>query len=258
MKQDLPKDNSNSSSFPRSLSPQEISGERESRGLIRVDCRVTICAQQGFTLLELLIAITLLGLIMTALFGGLRLAARSWDAGEVRVDRATHLRAVTRFLKNELNSIYPMRWKKSTTPALAFIGEKDSIQFIGQLPSHFEIGGLRLISFSMEAQDKSQTLIMKSAARHADDIDFTSLETAEKTTLMEEIEEMEFSYFGAETLEAEPKWLTRWQDPQRLPNLIKVTLKPKSSAHWPEIIIAPMISPEAACVWHPVYRRCVN
>ena len=215
-------------------------------------------ALQGFTLLELLIAITLLGLIMATLFGGLRLAARSWDAGEARVDRATHLRAVTRFLKNQLNSVYPMRWKKSATPALAFIGEKDSIQFIGQLPSHFRVGGLRLISFSMEAQDNSRTLIMKSAARHTDDVDFASLETAEKTELMKDVEEMEFSYFGAETPEAEPKWFPRWQDPQRLPNLIKVTLKPKNSAEWPALIVAPIISPEAACVWHPVYKRCIN
>lgn len=215
-------------------------------------------ALQGFTLLELLIAITLLGLIMATLFGGLRLAARSWDAGEARVDRATHLRAVTRFLKNQLNNVYPMRWKKSATPALAFIGEKDSIQFIGQLPSHFRVGGLRLISFSMEAQDNSRTLIMKSAARHTDDVDFASLETAEKTELMKDVEEMEFSYFGAETTEAEPKWLSRWQDPQRLPNLIKVTLKPKNSAEWPALIVAPIISPEAACVWHPVYKRCIN
>lgn len=213
---------------------------------------------KGFTLLELLIAITLLGLIMASLFGGLRLAARSWDAGEARVDRATHLRAVTRFLKNELNSIYPMRWKKATTPALAFVGEKDSIQFIGQLPDHFGVGGLRLISFSMESKDKTQTLIMKSAPRHTDDVDFSSLEAAEKTTLMEDVEVMEISYFGAETLEAEPKWYPRWQDPQRLPALIKVSLKPRASANWPELVIAPMISPEAACVWHPVYKRCIN
>ena len=257
MKQNLLKHVSNSSSFPRrresSLGKDLDSRLRGNDGIrrFRSDLR-------GFTLLELLIAITLLGLIMATLFGGLRLAARSWDAGEARVDRVTQVRAVTRFLKNELNSIYPMRWKKSTTPALAFIGEKDSIQFIGQLPSHFGVGGLRLISFSMEAQDSSQTLIMKSAARHADDVDFAGLETAEKTELMKDVEEMEFSYFGAETLEAEPKWLPRWQDPQRLPNLIKVTLKPKNSAEWPALVVAPIISPEAACVWHPVYKRCIN
>ena len=42
--------------------------------------------QGGFTLLELLIAITLLGLILVLLFGGLRLGMRSWDAGQLNVD----------------------------------------------------------------------------------------------------------------------------------------------------------------------------
>ena len=40
--------------------------------------------QAGFTLLELLIAFTLLALIMTALTGGLRFAGKAWEGGEAR------------------------------------------------------------------------------------------------------------------------------------------------------------------------------
>ena len=40
--------------------------------------------ERGFTLLELLIAMTLLGLLMLGLFGGLRLGARVWEAGDAR------------------------------------------------------------------------------------------------------------------------------------------------------------------------------
>jgi prepilin-type N-terminal cleavage/methylation domain-containing protein len=38
--------------------------------------------EHGFTLLELLVAITLLGLLMAALFGGLRLGARVWETAD--------------------------------------------------------------------------------------------------------------------------------------------------------------------------------
>ena len=35
---------------------------------------------RGFSLLELLIGLTLLGFILTLLFGGFRLASKSWDS----------------------------------------------------------------------------------------------------------------------------------------------------------------------------------
>ena len=43
-------------------------------------------AQRGFTLLELTIALTLLALLSAVLFGSLRLAGRSTDSGEAKVE----------------------------------------------------------------------------------------------------------------------------------------------------------------------------
>jgi len=40
----------------------------------------------GFTLVELLIALTLLALISAVIFGALDLSGRSWDRGEVRAE----------------------------------------------------------------------------------------------------------------------------------------------------------------------------
>ncbi len=57
---------------------------------------------QGFTLLELLVAITLLGLLMAALFGGLRLGARVWETGETRLDASARVQIVQDFLRQRL------------------------------------------------------------------------------------------------------------------------------------------------------------
>ena len=40
--------------------------------------------RRGFTLVELLVVMTLLGLIATALFGGLRFGVRAWESGGAR------------------------------------------------------------------------------------------------------------------------------------------------------------------------------
>ena len=59
-------------------------------------------AEQGFTLLEILVAITLLGLLMAALFGGVRLGVRAWEASGTRLDNDTRLTAVQDFLRDRL------------------------------------------------------------------------------------------------------------------------------------------------------------
>ena len=55
------------------------------------DRRAGQAAAHGFTLLELLAAIMLLGLLMAVLFGGLRLGARVWETADARLDPSSSL-----------------------------------------------------------------------------------------------------------------------------------------------------------------------
>ena len=71
--------------------------------------------QQGFTLLELLIALTLLGLILVLLFGGLRLGVRSWDASQQQIDTLNSLRSLESFLRREMSVAQPPFWASATS-----------------------------------------------------------------------------------------------------------------------------------------------
>ncbi|MFP4033740.1 MAG: type II secretion system protein J, partial [Desulfococcaceae bacterium] len=41
----------------------------------------------GFTLLELMISMTVLGIIMTLVYGAMRLGTRTWETGQAQMDR---------------------------------------------------------------------------------------------------------------------------------------------------------------------------
>ena len=58
--------------------------------------------QQGFTLLELVVAITLMGLVLVVLYSGLRLGLNGWDSGERRAEASNRLRSVQEFLRRQL------------------------------------------------------------------------------------------------------------------------------------------------------------
>jgi hypothetical protein len=69
-----------------------------------------------------------------------------------------------------------------------------------------------------------------------------------------------FAYFGRDAgaaIAITPTWRDRWDDTQRLPDLIRIDVKPATGTPWPTLVIEPRLSPEVGCAsWNPVAQRC--
>jgi general secretion pathway protein J len=206
--------------------------------------------QGGFTLLELLIAITLLGLILVLLFGGLRLGMRSWDAGQLNVDTMNTVRSVEGFLRGELGRVYPYRWKKGLGQRMAFLGERYKLSFVAPLPSRIGGGGLYVMSMMLEQNGDEKRIVWKQLPVSAQMQDFSMLEDAREMELVSAelsgVEEVWLTYFGPESDGAEPAWKDRWENDKRLPQLIRVQIRLKHGAEWPDFVVAPMLSSDLA------------
>ncbi|HEY1438234.1 MAG TPA: prepilin-type N-terminal cleavage/methylation domain-containing protein, partial [Casimicrobiaceae bacterium] len=88
----------------------------------------------GFTLLELLIALALLGLISALLYGSLSLSANSWDRGEQKAEQTTDMRLTEEMLRQTLSAQHPLRFHKVVDQPLYFAGGTDSLSFAAALP----------------------------------------------------------------------------------------------------------------------------
>lgn len=219
---------------------------------------------RGFTLVELLIAISLLALLSAVLFGSLSFAGRSWDAGEAKVEATANMRLASDYLRTQLSSQHPQRMRKLLEFPLLFGGERDEIRYAAPLPARIGLGGMwyyRLLLIP-NAEKNSSSLVLE---RVIPDLDATAIPTfsgAEHSVLADGIKDLKITYFGrdrAASPEMTPTWRDRWDDPQRLPLLLRLEVTPRLGQPWPAVVIAPRSAPEAGCRgWDTLRQQCLG
>jgi general secretion pathway protein J len=200
----------------------------------------------GFTLLELLIALALLGFILVLLFGGLRLGMRSWDAAQRQIDTMNSVRSIEGLLRSEFSTAFPYPWTGAYPPRLAFLGESKKISFVAPLPSRIESGGLSVISVELEQATGGMRLVWRHTPLTSRMRDFSALAQAPEMVLagseLGGVEDIAISYYGRSGNAAEPAWLGRWENEPRLPQLIRIQVKLSNGEPWPDFVVAPVLS----------------
>ena len=97
--------------------------------------------QSGFTLLELILSLSIVAILVALGLGGVRLGISARDVGEQKVDTYQRMRIISEQLKQKLQSTYPVFISQKDGVAvdpslsskkriLAFEGNSDSIRFV--------------------------------------------------------------------------------------------------------------------------------
>lgn len=89
-------------------------------------------AQRGFTLLELLIALAIVGALLGVAFGGLRVALASWRKGEDRTEAHQRVRGLVSLLAHAVEGAHPYRGARGEAPetVILFNGTATTLQFV--------------------------------------------------------------------------------------------------------------------------------
>jgi general secretion pathway protein J len=216
-------------------------------------------ASRGFTLLETVIALTLLAAMLAMLFAGLRTGIRAWDAGSGRGDRADQVLLAWSFVRKELTAAFPWRFKDPLSVKLAFKGERERLRFVSMRPAEIGGGGLAFVSFEFEpsrGREKGGRLVMRRAYAAAESRDFASVDEAEKFTILDDVTAVRFEYFGAENDTVSPSWSDKWDFPQRLPSHVRLEAK-LGEEQLPPMVVALRVGEEAGCYESSFQRTCV-
>ena len=150
----------------------------------------------GFTLVELLVAIVLLGLITTLLVAGLQLGTASRDRVVQASDELEDLRIVETFLRPRLIQALPfVSGSRRDLPQVRFAGDENAVRFLVSSVFRDSASGVRELRVALDRTPTSMSLVVYDTPWVADRAPSDAI--TERHVLLDAVTAIAFSYYGA-------------------------------------------------------------
>jgi general secretion pathway protein J len=196
----------------------------------------------GFTLVELLVSLTLLGLISVALFGGFRFGTRAWEAGTAHADRLDEVQVVQGFLRGRLSqTMTPRHEGEEGKPEGLLTGDASVLRFTAPWLTSLNLGGLYKFELSLDRDGEKGGLLLRwePLAGAWNSVVGEEADPSERL-LLEGVQEITIAYYGTRRRGEDPAWHDSWDKTPLLPQLITIELDfgEGSDRLWPPLTVA--------------------
>lgn len=215
----------------------------------------------GFTLVELLIALAMIGLITLLLFSGLRLGGRAWDAVERVSGQTDEVRLAHGFLARVLSQARITTVIVDAEMLTVFGGDAQRLEFAAPLSEQVGVSGLYVLRLMLARKGDGQALILSRWLLHPEILEggdgvpiWEPLEKNGKarddyqadvdlaggafgrTLLLENVSVFDIAYYGTLDGESDPDWHPEWFEQSAPPTHLRIRLMTVSQA-WPDLIV---------------------
>jgi general secretion pathway protein J len=185
--------------------------------------------EAGFTLLEILVALAILGILLVGLSDGLRYGMFAWDRQSKAIARRAELDGVDRALRQIF-----------TNAVIRAPDKPDQVAFTGELPQAVALN-TRRADMTLLVDDKDRLILRWVPHLHA--VQLGPAPSPTDTVLLDKVDRLEVGYWREN-----PNGTSGWSDefdPSAPAKLLKLTLSfptgdPRS---WPAIIVGPLRGP---------------
>lgn len=204
--------------------------------------------QRGFTLLELLVALSGFALLSVLLFGAMTFGSRIWATVVEKGARQGDIATAQEFLRGRLEQIYPAKMRSYRTEPLS--GTRDAISFLAPAPMGGAAGFYRYEVLLAGDEQEKRFLALRWRPEHKG---VNQEQSWVSETLLERVAAVSFSYAGSGRGR---QWSDRWPGPD-LPALIRIeVISAAKDVGWPALIVRPLVSVDASCVFDVIAMGC--
>ncbi|MDP2901651.1 MAG: prepilin-type N-terminal cleavage/methylation domain-containing protein [Methylovulum sp.] len=205
---------------------------------------------RGFTLIEVLIAMTLLSIMVVLLFASLKICAQSWEKGESKIEAVNEVAVIYNFFQRHLSAAKPLwdDFSVANQKTFSFHGDAQSLQFVGEFPASAGRGGLQLFSIQQQEVQDNQ------------DVDGTQINVIltpffpvsegqeiqkEEVILLKHVKHFSVSYLGIDDT-GEVGWQNEWVERETLPRLVKINIGRDDGMYWPDMVVELKVANDTA------------
>jgi general secretion pathway protein J len=187
-------------------------------------------AQSGFTLLEVIIAVVVLGFVLAGLSQGTRVGINAWGIQTRYSQTAAEMERIDRVLRQLI---------EQATPPLAaddkyFVGQEHRLELVTRLPDEPQTDPIRRAQIAIGV-DANHRLLLRWLP-HPNAVPVKPLPPAHEIVLAEGIDHVDFRYRMATSDGG--KWKTIWDD-ATLPTVVQIQIVALSANHHFPVIQAP-------------------
>lgn len=194
-------------------------------------------SQAGLSLLEVVLAVTLLAMGMALALATFRGSAQAVTRAEAEGERNERLRAAQGFLRRQLSSALPSAFEFDpvTGDGINFRGDGRQVEFVGTLPGYLSRGGSYLQTLELVPGPEGKRLQYGFRLLSAEG----PIEAERKPeVLLDGIAEASFEYRTLKGDGTPEDWQQAWEVKSQMPPLVRLKLRFRDAKrHWPELVV---------------------
>lgn len=193
---------------------------------------------RGFTLVEMLVGLTLFGFILTMLYSAMFSLGNALRVGDMQAKSNDNHRLGESFLRRTLSQTTAIIFLDGKNNNVMFHGQADSLSFISYLPSYLGGTGLYAVTlFIAEEAGESNLELRYQPLVNIEDINWERV-SSDNQIVMKNVAAIQFEFYGKKMLNDGSKWYYNWIANNELPSLVKINIKSSEPHHkWPEIMV---------------------
>lgn len=198
--------------------------------------------ESGFTLVELLLAILLLGLLMAGAYAGITTASKAVVSGESLIDRTNRVRVAQEFLRRQMRNALSLNYQvdASNGESRMFEGESDTARFVSTMPGYLSRGGAYVQTVWLRSGRGGRELVFAFQLLNGYEADKGDDSERDPVVLIEGIQSGGFEYRGLNQEGKMTDWKEEWDNPSTLPSAVRLKLRMSEESRytWPDIEVA--------------------
>ncbi|KAE9651298.1 prepilin-type N-terminal cleavage/methylation domain-containing protein [Pseudomonas sp. PB105] len=194
--------------------------------------------QQGFTLLEIMIVLSLLGVLLTLVGGALLGANRAVLKAQRYTVSLDEMRAAQQFLRTAISEALPLDVTEDDSQVDGFFtGEPQRMQFVATLPGVLG-GGIQRFTLQLTGPEAPRDLQVAFARFESLAQVSVPASRSEPQVLIRGVEDLQLSYRGLSPKGQATGWISAWPWPKRLPYAVRIAARVNGPVPWVTQVVA--------------------